>query len=97
MFLLLLLHKNNNNDYKYFLSLYQVTKRVIAPHLGGLKLRIFLFFLDYIPGLASLLFWNSGLNALRKLKIEECPTNLPLPIPKEYFGIEETKVNNILF
>jgi hypothetical protein len=48
--------------------------------------------LDYVPGLTSLLFWNSGLAALRKLKLEEYPTNLPLPLPKEYFGIEETKV-----
>jgi len=52
--------------------------------------------LDYIPGLPSLLFKSQGLTALRKLKLEEVPTNLPLPLPKEYFGIEETKVGIFL-
>jgi len=48
--------------------------------------------IDYIPGVASFLLWNTGLTALRKLSYEDCPTLLPLPLPREAFGIEETKV-----
>ena len=66
-----------------------MTKR---PCTSGFLLRIYLFLLDYVPGLTSLLFRNVGFAALGKLNLEEYPTNLPLPLPKEYFGIEETKV-----
>lgn len=65
---------------------------MIGPYINGFSLRIFIFLLDYVPGLASFLFWDR-ISALRKLNLDECPTNFPLPLPKEYFGIEETKVS----
>ncbi|CAB5182826.1 unnamed protein product [Rhizophagus irregularis] len=71
---------------------HEVTKRIETPSISGFSFRIYLFLLDYVPGLTSLLLRNAELNGLGKLKLEECPTNLSLPLPKEYFGIEETKV-----
>ncbi|RGB36788.1 Asp-tRNAAsn/Glu-tRNAGln amidotransferase A subunit and related amidase [Rhizophagus diaphanus] len=68
----------------------EIIKRMIGPYINGFSLRIFIFLLDYVPGLASYLFWDR-ISALRKLNFDECPTNFPLPLPKEYFGIEETK------
>jgi hypothetical protein len=66
---------------------------MVAPYINGFPLRIYLFLLDYVPGFASLSFWTTGIAALRKLKLDENPTSFPLPLPKEYFGIEETKVS----
>lgn len=52
--------------------------------------------MDYMPGVTRYLFWNAGLKALRKLSIDDCPTLIPLPLPKETFGIVETKVRSIM-
>ncbi|CAI2181983.1 3302_t:CDS:10 [Funneliformis geosporum] len=71
---------------------HNVTLHLKAPYFSGIPLRIMFYMLDYIPGLASIFFWNAGLRALRKLNFEDHPTLLPLPLPKEAFGIEETKV-----
>ncbi|GBB88907.1 hypothetical protein RclHR1_15500006 [Rhizophagus clarus] len=69
----------------------EITKRMVAPYINGFSLRVYVFLLNYFPGFASLSFWNTGITALRKLNLDEVPTTLPLPLPKEYFGIEETK------
>ncbi|CAG8565543.1 12226_t:CDS:10 [Funneliformis caledonium] len=71
---------------------HDVTRRLKAPYLSGIPLRIMIFMLDYVPGMASFFFWNAGLKALRKLSFEDHPTIFPLPLPKEAFGIEETTV-----
>lgn len=55
-----------------------------------------IFLMDYMPGVTKYLFWNAGLKALRKLSIDDCPTLIPLPLPKETFGIVETKVRSIM-
>ncbi|CAG8443463.1 amidase signature enzyme [Rhizophagus irregularis] len=68
-----------------------VTRRLKAPYLSGFILRIMIFLMDYMPGVTRYLFWNAGLKALRKLSIDDCPTLIPLPLPKETFGIVETK------
>ncbi|RHZ87392.1 hypothetical protein Glove_36g21 [Diversispora epigaea] len=69
----------------------EITKRHFGPYLSNLPLKLITPLVENLPGLASLLFWNSGLGALRKKRFKADLTNTPIPLPKELFGIEEPK------
>ncbi|CAG8605159.1 7648_t:CDS:10 [Diversispora eburnea] len=69
----------------------EITKRHSGPYLSNLPLKLVTPLVENLPGLSSLLFWNSGVGALRKKSFKEDLTNTPIPLPKELFGIEEPK------
>ncbi|CAG8531783.1 17271_t:CDS:10 [Acaulospora morrowiae] len=69
----------------------EVTKRLSAPYLSNVSLRLFTPLVERFSFISSLLFWNSGVGNLRNRTFEDDVTMIPLPLPKELFEIEEEK------
>ncbi|CAG8557437.1 11212_t:CDS:2, partial [Dentiscutata erythropus] len=66
--------------------LFSLLKRFVTPYVSGLPLKILVLLLEYVPGLSSYFF---GISVLRNRSFKEDMTIMPLPLPKEVFGIEE--------
>ena len=47
---------------------------------------------EWVPGLSRILFSQSGWGKLRSKCYTEHITSIPLPFPKEVFGIEDDKI-----
>ncbi|CAG8716620.1 15815_t:CDS:2, partial [Dentiscutata erythropus] len=71
---------SSNNDYQ----------EIDITYLSGLPLRLFTPLLEYVPGLSNYFFSSKKLDLLRKKSYTEDMTMMPLPLPKEIFGIEYT-------
>ncbi|CAG8756610.1 23098_t:CDS:2, partial [Dentiscutata erythropus] len=69
----------------------EITRRHSAPYLSGLPLKIVTSLLERVPGLSNYFYWNAGLTVLRHRSYREELTIMPLPLPKEVFGVEDPK------
>ncbi|KAG9288655.1 hypothetical protein G9A89_006756 [Geosiphon pyriformis] len=73
----------------------EITKSHKAPYLSHISLILLTHLGEWVPGLSKILFHNSGLTSLRSLNFEERPTLIPLPLPKEKFGVTETLIQGL--
>ncbi|CAG8518345.1 3874_t:CDS:10 [Ambispora leptoticha] len=69
----------------------EVTKNPKAPIVRYFSLLILNFLVEWIPGLSKFLFYDSGFTALRKFKYDDSLTAIPLPLPKEEFGLNKVE------
>ncbi|CAG8716365.1 12842_t:CDS:2 [Gigaspora margarita] len=69
-----------------------MTRRFVIPYMSDLPLRLFTPLLEYVPGLSNYLFWNMGFGSLRNRSFTDDVTMMPLPLPKEVFGVENSVI-----
>ncbi|CAG8509624.1 11576_t:CDS:10 [Ambispora gerdemannii] len=67
----------------------EITKNPKAPYVSSYPLMILAFLAEWIPGISKYLFYDSGFADLRKFKYEDSLTSIPLPLPKEKFGLNK--------
>ncbi|CAG8733566.1 16891_t:CDS:2, partial [Racocetra persica] len=68
------------------------SRRFSFPYVSGFPLRLLASLLEYVPGLSSYLYNNMVLSTLRDRSFKEDMTMMPLPLPKEIFGVEDSVI-----
>nr|CAG8514488.1 7122_t:CDS:10 [Entrophospora candida] len=66
-----------------------VTARRPTPYLSHIPLACSTHFIEWVPGCTRILFARTGWGSLRTKSYSDHPTNIPLPFPKEVFGVED--------